>query len=435
MAENKAAQDLANLTRSTEGFQRQAAQEAAVAAQAGQQGANVASGGGGEEASLALPEGIATAVVGSFLFGPAGGLLLGAAQSWLGKQERQNVLDQQASRNEAIGGAEDILRGQFESLYDGPNVTSEDTQLLDNLRTQQEAAFRQCALRMLRSGDPVMMQAGMSAMQSVQSSVADFSRNQETQRIDMEVREAEDERILGVQNYSRYKDLLDDFDSRSGDYVGSLEKGREIISLLESGNPFELNAALTDMAKLMDPTSAAMEGEVNAWRNIGNLVDRFQKYAGALSDGKQLNEDQARDLEQTVLTIMDGRRQIQLKRQDMYLQRLGTAMDMDVSEIPQRFRKSFNLVDDMPAVRPGNIQWQTFTGDAKTAGKALADAVDTGIDAAGDTFMDAFEKGQQGLQWLNENRINPYLPMSQQIEQGRRIMERNQQRQQREVNE
>lgn len=413
---NTAADELAKLQGGIESFEQQAQKQAQVASERGTQGAAVRSSGKKEEAKFAAPEALATTVVGSFLFGPAGGLLLGAAQGFLGKKERQNILDQQAKRNEAISGAEDVLRGRFDTLRMGRGVSEEDIDLLDTLKTNQEMGFR-----MMRSGDPQIMQNGMAILQSVNGSIEQFSRDQETQRIDAQVREEALAERMGQEGYNRYKDIQKDFDSQSANYIASIEKGNEILNLLESGNPFDLNAALIGMAKLNDPTSAAMEGEVNAWRNIGTLLDKSQKIASNL-DGKALNAKQARELQQTVLSIIDAREQIQLRREAMFQSRL------DAAEVPQQYWGEFKLTESMPAVNPRSIEWETLTGDVRKAGKALYEAAELGIDAAEDVFDSTYEAGARALDFLATMRVDPNLPIQQQLEQAQRIQDERERR-------
>lgn len=412
MVQNRAAQELANLAQGISDFEDEAANQAAIATEQGTRGADAA--GQDQEAGFALPEALATSVVGSFIFGPVGGLLLGAAQGWLGKQERQNILDQQAGKNKAISGAEDVLRGQFDRLMSGDNVSPEDAELLDTLKTQQDTAFK-----MMKAGDPSLAQDGMALLKTVQSELTQFSKDQEQQRINQEVRNDELAQRLDDRQRGEYLKLLDDFDAQSGNYQATMRTGDEILSLLESGNPFDLNAALTNMAKLMDPASAAMEGEVNAWRNLGNLIERAQGIVGKAADGRPLTASQARDLQDTVLTIIDGREQLQVSREMMFQKRLNTL------EIPRKYWNDFKLTENVPAVNKREIQWESFTDEAQRNGKTLAESLEVGIDAGEDVYRKAFENGREAKQWFDEQGLNPFKVPDEQREAWERYQREN----------
>lgn len=338
MAENVAARELADLMQSQQAAQENASREARAAREAGTQGGRMAMRQDSDKkADFSLPEALATATVGSFILGPVGGLLVGAAQGWLGKREKQNILDQAASRNEALSDSRSILRGQVETLREGA-VTPEDIDQLDVLNAQQEAAFK-----MLTSGDDLTQQQGMSMLQSVQTELNGFARAQEQQRIDNEVLEGELQRELGEQSFNRYREIKADYDTDTDSLMKQNRFGNTVLELLENGTPAQIQAAIITNAKFWDPDSAALAGEVeNAASFDQSVVGTIRRTLEQLNSGEQLTLSQRRDMAEAVLTA---------KRQVMSELRAAEGRaykDLADAEVDVKYWDNFARSDTMP---------------------------------------------------------------------------------------
>ena len=424
MAQNKAAQDLANLTQASQAHADMASHLAARDREAGTAAGNLRprarpyDSDGDGKANLAIPEGIATAVAAGFILGPVGGAVMGLAQAWLGKQERQNILDQWAQENDTWDQVDSILTGRIEDLE--KNATNpNDLEQLQQYRVQQSAA-----LKMARSGSPDMQRKGMEALAAIDTAINGYTVRQEEQRIAQEQIDAEVARELTAEQRATYQEELNRFEDQSANYIATLDKANEIRANLETGNPATLSAAIVGVVKLLDPTSAAMEGEVGAWRGIGNLRDRLSGFVEQLAEGKPLNSKQAEDLQTLVDNVVAGRKEIQLARQSRAISRLDTL------EVPEKYWREFNIVDDYPAVQRNPIQWESVTEEPTNAViGAATDAMETGagiIDAAKqlpgkivDGVMNWTAEQQQRRAFQDEfRRIHGRFPTEDEINPG-----------------
>ena len=291
---NRAAQELAALTQASQSTIDQAEHQAAKDREAGMaMGRPRAYDRDGDgKASLAVPEGVATAVAAGFILGPVGGLAMGLAQAWLGKQERQNILDQWAEDNDTWDTVEGVLNDRLETLVQGA-TNSNDLEQLGALRAQQDAA-----LKLVRSANPNMQKRGAEMLADIDTQANAYTERQEVQRIEQEAIDAEIARELSEEQRTLFRDELTRFEDTSENYLATIEKANEIRAQLRTGNPATLAAAIVGVVKLQDPTSAAMEGEVSAWRSVGNLADKFMGFVDQLDEGKPLTTRQAEDLGQ-----------------------------------------------------------------------------------------------------------------------------------------
>lgn len=368
---NRAAQELAELTQATQAPLEEAANMAARDKAAGTSAGDPRKydRDNDGEASYALPEGLATAVVGTFLGGPAAGLALGIAQAWLGKQERQGILDQWARDNDTWDQVEGVLNERLDTLKP---TNENDVEQINNYRAQQSAA-----LKLVRSGNPNMQQRGGAMLDAINTEINSFTERQETQRLEQEAIDEQIARELNAEQRELYVSELNRFEDKSENYLTSIEKANEIRAQLKSGNPASLSAAIVGLVKLQDPTSAAMEGEVSAWRGIGNLTDKLMGYVNQLDEGRPLTVDQARDFNSVVDNIVGARKQIQLQRQSRARARLESL------EIPQKYWGEFDIVSDYPAVSNAPLTWED---DVKETGAGVVDKVE--------------ETGENVLDWL-----------------------------------
>lgn len=395
MAENKAAQELAALTQATQGTadqaQRMAAQDREAGTAMGKPQAYDRDGDG--EASYAVPEGIATAVAAGFILGPVGGAVMGLAQAWLGKQERQNILDQWAEDNDTWDNVQGVLNERLDNLS-STATNSNDLEQLGAFRAQQDAA-----LKLVRSANPNMQQRGIDMLSNIDTEVNDYTERQETQRIEQEAIDAQIARELTAEQRTLFRDELNRFDDQSENYLATIEKANEIRAQLRSGNPATLAAAIVGVVKLQDPTSAAMEGEVGAWRSVGNLTDKFMGYVNQLDEGRPLTTGQAEDLNTLVDNIVTARKEMQLNRQSRVRDRL------DALEVPEKYWQEFDIVGDYPAVQRRPIEWRSGGEDvaeeAQQVGNQMAEDGGNILDAARGVVTDGLESVSN---WFNDQK-------------------------------
>ncbi len=381
MAQNKAAQDLANLTQATQPTLENAERRAAQAREAGMQGARPIQRSGDAQAQFALPEAIATGVVGSVLLGPLGGLVIGAAQGFLGKQERQSILDDLARENAALTESKAVFDDTFDTLAE--NATNpNDLEQLGALRGQYEAAYR-----LAFSGSPRLQATGMDQLNEVYSQLNEYTDLQESQRIAAETADAQARRDMEREVYNRYNELLGEFDQDSGEFEASIAKGNEVLALIEDGTPASLTAATIGLAKLLDPTGVVRPGEAEQWATIGSLGERVETFIEQLRTGEPLNPDQAREMAGLINTVMDERRKIQSIRETRYLERAERA------EIPENYWADFQLETTLPSSRftppePDENEAPSKATPGKVAGGAV-DSVVNAVTGAPQTAADA----------------------------------------------
>lgn len=390
---NRAARNLADLTRASERASDLAATQAKVATERGQSAGSMASGT--DKAEFALPEALATAVVGSFILGPPGGLLLGAAQGWLGKREKQNILDKQAARNEAVSGAEAVLTSQFDTLLEG-STNDNDTEQLETLRTQQNAAFK-----MLRSGDPELQAGGMELMQSVQAEANGYAQRQETQRIEADVLKEEQIRVMEKQGYDRFTQLEGDFATESQGFEDIMQATNLAFEALERGNPADLWAASILVNKALDPTSVVRQEEADAIGAIGSLWDKAGTILERAKNGQSILPEQRRELSALVGSVQNGATQLQVSREGRYKEQLAD------SSVPIKYWDNFNRTSNVPAYEQGKLQnaGPAFEG-VEEGGGALNDYIEAtrqDINEGSEAVLNAFDKGMNALNSLIEN--------------------------------
>lgn len=378
MAQNRAAEELAALTRSAQGAQDHAANIAASDRERGMEGGQIAPGdmSGDNKASFAFPEALATAVGAGWLLGPVGGLALGIAQGIIGKEERQNALDQFAAEQEAVNGVQDTLNGQFDQLR--TNATNKnDVEQLNALQQQQDAAFK-----MMLSGSPKLQQAGSELLASVQAEVNEYTDMQEAQRIEADALDAQLKRELDQEQYTRYSSLQDDFTAESQGYEDITQATNTALEALERGTPADLWAATVLVNKALDPTSVVRQEESAAIGALGSLWDKAGTIIERLANGQSILPEQRRELSALVGTIQNGATQLQLAREARYRSQLSDA------EVPTRYWDNFKLVDSVPAYEQGPITAEQDEDILNAARQSVMDAPET-ISTAFDKAMEA----------------------------------------------
>lgn len=393
MTQNKAAQDLANLTEATRGTQDQAARIAATDAERGTSFARRGLDRDGDgESEFALPEALATTVAAGWLLGPVGGLALGIAQGIYTKQQKQNALDEYVREQDAISGVQETLNGQFDQLLDGA-TNDNDREQLGALRTQQDGAFR-----MMLSGNPELEQKGSELLATVQGEVNAYTTRQESQRIEAEANDAQMRRELDQERYTRFTGLQDDFTSESTSFEEVRSQVNVAKEALERGTPADLHAALIGINKALDPTSVVREEEATAFARMGNLWDKgtsiIQQYVGS---GQQATPEMRRDLLALLGTIDKNSTSLQLARETRYSEQLDLA-GFDIRKpTDSKYYDQFRLVDSVPAYQQQGLQNEQTTTEGVTGTlddhilSPAVDAIDRALEADQRRFTDMFE--------------------------------------------
>jgi hypothetical protein len=379
---NLAAQNLAALTQAAQGEQEKAERQAAAARDAGMRGASLGRQQEAEEADFAGPEALATAVAAGFILGPAGGLLMGLAQGFLGKKERQNILDQQAKDNEALNDSRAILESQFDNLRQGA-TGPEDLRILDGLQTQQDAAFR-----LLFSGTPQLQEQGMALLQNVQGEINTFAAAQETQRIEADVRDAELQRVLSQESYDRFNSIKVRFDDDSRGYEEVMGATNVAMEALTKGSPADLWAAGILVNRALDPTSVVRPEEAAAVGKLGSLWTQAEVILEKARNGTTILPEERRNLQSLLGTIQQGAQQIQLAREARYFTELEDA------EVPVRYWDNFRLVDSVPAAERGEIRTAPQNEPPPQPGEPPAPADPSTLDQAADGAGSLLDRAQ-----------------------------------------
>lgn len=337
---NKAQRELQNLLEMRGEVQDAGANLAALQQQRNQFGAIEE-----EDAKFATPEALATAVGASFILGPVGGLLMGLAQGILGKQERQNAIDQFNRENAAYGEMNAVINDEFDRLSAGV-TNDEDLAQLSTLQSNKDAA-----MKLLESGSPELVEQGMAMFQEVQAGMHEWAKTQETQRIEGEVRDAQIARDLDTQQQGNFKGLLDDYDAQSANYKQTVLASNQAMELIERGNPVDIVAALIAVNKTLDPSSVVRPEEAKALVAGGDLLEQAQRkleeYAGS---GLPLGVEDRKELMTMVQGLTNQARGFQMQR-DIEFQKRAVTLDL-----PSNYVQHFRMVDDLPAFKPGEIQ-------------------------------------------------------------------------------
>ncbi len=318
-----------------------------------------------EKARFATPEAIATGIGASILFGPFAGVVLGAAQGFLGQKAEQNVLDQIASEKNLLTDGRAIVQGRIDELRQAPNMSNEDLQTLDNAQADLDFAFR--------SGD-------RSGMESALTTITNMVTTNEQQRIAAETVDAQNESLIGREAYQNYKDIYADYnaDMAPVELVSRLAgTAREAIT---QQSPGQL-AAIINFRKALDPTSAVMEGEVKGTGQIRSAIGVMESLEAKLRDGSLLSRPEQEALIKAFDTVEDGYLVEGRRKQEAAHLRLNTA-GLDDARWGDRFTQNFRVLDKLPA--------RTRMREAE---KANDRNDDNGIDANSNTpITDAFTK-------------------------------------------
>lgn len=341
MAENKALAELQSL----EGLQGEALDARANLAKLQETRHQRVPQEGETESDFALPEAGATALAAGFVLGPVGGLLMGLAQGFLIKDERQNILDQFAAENEALGNANNVFNDQIER-YALTATAPEDIDQLSGLQSQKDAA-----MELMMSGSPELQEMGSAMLQEFSTEMNAYAVRQEEQRIEADIKQKEMQRELTNTQQSIQSGLRDDYDAQSAGYETILQGSNNAKEMIARGNPVDIVAALIQVNKALDPTSVVRPEEAKALGNVGTKIEQWtQKVDEWAGSGLPLSMSQRKDL----MTLVEG---IEKTARGFQMQRDIRFQDRAVKDgLPAKYVNEFRRVDDLPAFRPGDLK-------------------------------------------------------------------------------
>lgn len=325
-------------------------------------------------ANFGTPEAVATAVGASFLLGPVGGILLGVAQGILGKDMRQNALDEFNAEQDALTDA----AGVFKQNLDNLRVTATNDEDLEQLSGYQAKA--DAGLRMMQSGIPKLEEQGAQLYGEAFTEVTAYTERQEVQQIAAATKEAQRRTDLDNEQFSRHSGLLNDYDAQSANYETIVQGSANAKQMIERGNPVDIVAALIQVNKALDPTSVVRPEEAKALGNVGTLLDRgITMLNEAAGTGQALSITQREELMTLVTGIEDTARGFQMQRDIRFQER---AVD---AELPTKYINDFRRVDDLPAFKPGGLQQRDKQSDVVT--EPVTDVIEAGASQVDRTSM------------------------------------------------
>lgn len=309
----------------------------------------------GGEAGFALPEALVTAVGGSFLLGPVGGILLGVGQGILGKEAKQNALDQFAAQSEVFDNTSDAISMQLDR-YAAQAQTPEDLAVIDALQTQAGTA-----IEMMRT--PGLQEKGGALLEDFYDKLNSYAATNEEQRIADEQYRAELERTIGKEQLALYDGMISRFENQSADYETIIGSTNTALAALDGGSPAQISGAATLVAKALDPRGVVRPEDEAKWSTMGNLRDRFLAIVEQTVGDGGTTVTQRNEMKTIIEDIRREANKIQLSREARFL---NEAIDKN---LPDRLLDNFTLVDklDQNANRP--------LPEEQSTGERAADAV------------------------------------------------------------
>lgn len=295
-----------------------------------------------EDADFAAPEALATAVAGSFILGPIGGLLLGAAQGILGEQMRQGQLDAVAAEANALAESDEVVSATFDRQR--ASLTNPlDLQQLDTIQSQYNAARK-----LMQSPFEETKKKGMALMASALQAQREFDVRQEEQAIAASLADEEVRRAIGQENFDRYKSGIARFTKQSAPYLAVRQSVKSVFAALDEGTPVGQMAAIKLLEKALDPTSVVRPEEQEAYGQMGSLLVRGSALFERLESGKPLLPEQVIEIKSLVSQIDRIALDFQKQREARF------ANENDDIDLPEKFRDNFVISTPFGANRSGN---------------------------------------------------------------------------------
>lgn len=296
---------------------------------------DVPSGGSGK-AKFATPEALATAVGASFILGPIGGLLLGAAQGIIGKQMRQGQLDAIAAEANALAEADELVASTFDAQRAGLS-NPHDIQQLNTIQSQYDAARK-----LMQSPFEETKAKGMALMQQALEAQRAFDVRQEEQAIAAAQAEETALRELGAENYSRFRTSQGNFMKESAPYMEVRQATLNALNALDRGTPVDQYAAIKMLEKALDPGSIVRPAEQEAWGKLGSIYERANVLVNKMGKGESLSPSQVDQMIDLLGSIENESYKIQVERENRYSDELD---DIFLGDAPttDKYRNNFRL--------------------------------------------------------------------------------------------
>ena len=326
-------------------------------------------------ALFGTPEAVATALFGSLILGPVGGVLLGGAQGWLKKNSDQAILDQLADERNVLTKAGDVYTERLGVLKAGATNDNDLEQVAD-----MEGRVT-AAKEFMLSADDKMQAHGVAMLASVDQDMSEYTIRQETQLIAAEAEEARQRVELDDRQFSRFTGMQSDFTNESAGYLAVSQSVNTALAALQSGTPADLHAAVVLVNKALDPESVVRAEEARAFGNMGS---RFEKTANLILNeftGATLTANQRRELGGLLMSIKDESTRFQLSREGRFSDQVIDA------DLPNKYHDNFRLVENVPSSITLDIQ-----ADALDKTRATAAAVTGAIADAPEAVRSAFEE-------------------------------------------
>lgn len=366
---SKASENLAQLDRVNQGVQNVESAEDALNRLDPDPGVQVQPETDDEgKAKFGTAEAFATFVVGSVLFGPVGGVILGGAQGIMKRQAEQSILDQMANEQNAITEAVSVFDLQLDE-FKAAASSDEDLAKIGVMEAKKTAA-----LEMMRV--PSLQEGGLTAFASFENDMIAYSNTQDTQRI---AKDANDARLLvelGDKQFNRYTDMQKDYTSTSAAYVETMRFGDLTLRALEGGTPAQIYAARIGFNKTIDANSAVLGEERDALEATGSFEEQsFQAFLKAWN-GSESSSKQRRELADATLMTMAAAQRQQSIRETGYTDRL--AQDNFPPKYYDDFLKSQSQEIYIPTIEPdaAEIAFNLDQAAKDNQSMAIGDLVD-----------------------------------------------------------
>lgn len=296
-----------------------------------------------QQAGFSAPEALVTALGVGWLLGPAGGVLAGIAQGILGKQAKQNALDQYARDSEILSQGSDIWSDSMAVSLDNADNVFDVEQLtgIDNL-------FQRGLLNS-RAASPELQRLGAEQMAQAEVQKNEFNVRQEEQFNQYVVADQVAKKALDDQAYKRMQELRGQFRVDTDGFENRISIANNVIQSLRRGDGAAVTAALAQMPLLLNPQAGATsEGEVNIWTGVDGVINRLLgDIQQEFGEGSQLTDATRRKIEAVAVQYKKN----SIGEVEAIQAKYGKLMGL--AGIPAEFSPFFNKTNSVPGYQGG----------------------------------------------------------------------------------
>ena len=275
---------------------------------------------------------LATAVLGSVLLGPVGGILLGYAQGALAKKEKQGLINRYSKTENVHDTSSKIYDDNIKALVFG--ASEEDR---DQLFTMQ--AMKNSAVALSKSGIPQLQEQGGKLMAKAWEAIDAFAVTNKKQKIEAQVKSDELTRALGKEGKADYDKSISVFRAESASYIKVQLSTANLINALNRGRPVDQLAAVKLMEKTLDPQSVVRGSEAEAYGRLGSSLQQWDGFKNRLATGETLLPQQSREMRELALSIYDEVYKLQLAREIRF------SDEITDKEIPIKYHNNFRIAE------------------------------------------------------------------------------------------